>query len=83
MNWDFVDLSLKTAKPVTPVMPPLDLTPIKLNDMVKVKQGSKSYEGVNVASFVYERPFKVDQLKNDRAVLDIKGICTAFKANCI
>ena len=74
-------MSVKTAKPVTPVISSPDLTPIKLNDMVKVIQGAKLYEGVNVAAFIYDRLFKVDQLKNDRAVLDIKGIYTAFKIN--
>ena len=49
--------------------------------MVKVKQGAKSYEGVSVSTFVYDRLFKVDQLKSDRAVLDIRGICTAFRTN--
>ena len=58
-------------------MPPTS-TPVKLNDTVKVKQGAKSYDGVSVSAFVYDRLFKVDQLKSDRAVLDLKGICTAF-----
>lgn len=80
LNWGYVDLSKPAAqKPSTPaVTPPPVSTAIALGDTVKVKQGAKSYEGVSIASFVYSRTFKVDQLKGDRAVLDIKGICTAF-----
>ena len=45
---------------------------------VKVKKGAKSYEGAKIASFVYNNTYRVDQLKGDRAVLDLTGICTAF-----
>lgn len=53
-------------------------TPIKVGDRVKVKQGARSYEGAKIASFVYNNTYRVDQLKGSRAVLDLKGICTAF-----
>ena len=84
MNWDFVDLSKPIiSKPETGAETPPPVTPppsvkIKVGDIVKVNKNAKSYDGVNIAAFVYERTFKVDQLKNDRAVLDLKGICTAF-----
>jgi N-acetylmuramoyl-L-alanine amidase CwlA len=45
---------------------------------VKVKKGAKDYNGNNVASFVYDKVYKVDELNGKRAVLDLKGICTAF-----
>lgn len=45
---------------------------------VKVKKGAKSYEGVSVASFVYDNVYTVDDLKGDRAVLGKDSICTAF-----
>jgi N-acetylmuramoyl-L-alanine amidase CwlA len=45
---------------------------------VKVKKGAKDYNGNSVASFVYEKVYKVDELNGKRAVLDMKGICTAF-----
>lgn len=51
---------------------------IKVGDKVKVKSGAKSYEGKKIASFVYKNTYRVDQLKGDRAVLDLTGICTAF-----
>ena len=56
-------------------------TPIKVGDIVKIKKGAKSYEGVNMASFVYNNTYRVDQLKGNRAVLDLTGICTAFNVN--
>lgn len=52
---------------------------IKFGSLVRVKRGAKAYDGTRVAAFVYEQAYKVDQLKNDRAVLDINGLCTAFK----
>ena len=49
---------------------------IKVGSRVKVKSGAKSYTGGNIASFVYNNVYTVDELKGDRAVLDQKGICT-------
>ena len=54
---------------------------VKKGSRVKVKQGAKSYEGKSVASYVYTKVYTVDQLNGKRAVLDIKGICTAFNIN--
>lgn len=51
---------------------------IKVGSKVKVKDGAKSYSGQNIASFVYKRVYTVDELKGERAVLDKKGLCTAF-----
>lgn len=48
---------------------------------VKVKKGAKDYNGNSVASFVYNNVYKVDELNGKRAVLDLKGICTAFHIN--
>ena len=62
-------LSVKTVKTVTK------------GCKVKVKKGAKSYEGKSVASFVYTKVYTVDQLSGKRAVLDVKGICTAFNIN--
>ena len=45
---------------------------------VKVKRGAKDYNGNSVYSFVYDKVYKVDELNGKRAVLDLKGICTAF-----
>ncbi len=49
---------------------------IKLGSKVKIKQGAKSYDGVSLASFVYKKTYRVDQLKGNRALLDKNGICT-------
>lgn len=48
---------------------------------VKVKNGAKSYEGKKVATFIYAKVYTVDELNGNRAVLDVKGICTAFHVN--
>ena len=52
---------------------------IEKGSRVKVKKGAKSYEGATIASFVYSNVYTVDELNGNRAVLDLKGICTAFK----
>ena len=49
---------------------------IRLGDTVTVKPGSKTYTGGGIASFVFGRVYRVDELKGERAVLDLKGICT-------
>lgn len=51
---------------------------ISKGDKVRVNKGAKSYDGVSVASFIYNNTYTVDELKGDRAVLGIKSICTAF-----
>jgi hypothetical protein len=51
---------------------------VKKGSKVKVKKGAKSYEGASVASFIYNNVYTVDELNGKRAVLDLKGICTAF-----
>lgn len=48
---------------------------------VKVKKGAKSYEGKSIAAFVYNNVYTVDELKGKRAVLDLKGLCTAFNTD--
>jgi hypothetical protein len=54
---------------------------IKFGSRVKVKSGAKTYTGGNIASFVYNNVYTVDELKGDRAVLDTKGICTPVKVS--
>ena len=68
----------KSIGSTTSTTNPSNSTTIKLNDTVRINQGAKTYDGKTPAGFVYERSFAVDQLKGDRAVLDLKGICTAF-----
>lgn len=51
---------------------------IKVGSTVKIKSGAKSYEGVSMASYVYNKVYTVDELNGDRAVLDKNGLRTAF-----
>ena len=48
---------------------------------VKVRKGAKSYNGVKVASFVYNNVYTVDELNGKRAVLGKNSICTAFNVD--
>ncbi len=52
---------------------------ITVGSIVTVKQGATSYEGKKIASFVYGREYRVDELSGNRAVLDKAGLCTAFR----
>ena len=54
---------------------------IKVGDRVKVRNGARSYEGAGIASFVYRNRYRVDELNGNRAVLDRRGINTAFNIN--
>lgn len=68
-----------TTEAGTPVTePPVVIKTIKEGSKVRVKSGSKSYDGKKVSSFVYKKTYTVDELKGDRAVLDLRGLCTAF-----
>lgn len=70
----------EVKKPVetAPVPAPAPVPTIEVGSKVRVKQGAKTYSGGTVASFVYSREYVVDELKGARAVLDLKGLCTAF-----
>ena len=80
-NWDTwgkLDwITYEAAKPVQPDKPVT--SSIVKGSRVKVRDGAKTYDGRGVASFVYGNTYTVDELKGDRAVLDRKGICTAFR----
>lgn len=52
---------------------------INVGDRVKVSPRSLTYEGKSVSNWVYNTSFIVDEIKDNRVVLDKKGICTAFK----
>jgi len=43
---------------------------------VKVRKYAKTFDGKVIASFVFSNTYTVDQIKDNRAVLDLKGICT-------
>ena len=50
---------------------------IKVGSTVKVKKGAKTYQGGNLASFVYERNHKVKQINVDRVVITYNGVVVA------
>jgi len=49
---------------------------IKEGSIVRVKSGARDYKGGGIAAFVFKNTYRVDELRGDRAVLDLKGICT-------
>ncbi len=49
---------------------------VEVGKLVRVKRNAKTYDGKNIAKFVYDNVYMVDELKGNRAVLDRKGICT-------
>lgn len=50
------------------------------NDIVKIKQGAKTYTGGKLASYVYPRQYKISSIKNSRAVLKY-GLVTVAAMN--
>jgi N-acetylmuramoyl-L-alanine amidase CwlA len=78
LGWDrfikMIEAELDPKQIITPQA-------IKKGDKVKVNKGAKSYEGKGIASFVYNGTYTIDELTGNRAVLDKKGICTAFNTN--
>lgn len=46
-------------------------------DRVRVKSGSKTYDGGNLASFVYNTTYTVIEAKGDRVVIGLNGVVTA------
>lgn len=50
---------------------------IKVGSKVKVKAGAKTYTGGNLASFVYNTAYDVQQINGDRVVIGLKGQVTA------
>ena len=50
---------------------------IKVGSVVKVKGGAKTYDGIQLASFVYKRNHKVKEINVDRVVITYNGIVVA------
>ena len=57
---------------------PVTAWTLMVGSTVKIRPGAASYEGVEMASFVYNNSYRVDALEGDRAVLSKTGINTAF-----
>lgn len=52
---------------------PSTVREIKEGDTVRLKAGAKTYTGGSLASFVYEREYKISELDEDRAVITYGG----------
>ena len=52
-------------------------TEIAKGSTVRVKQGAKTYDGGNLASFVYERDHIVSEMSGDRCVITYGGVTVA------
>lgn len=50
---------------------------LKVGDKVRVKSGSKDYNGGHLASFVYKTTYKVMQISGNRVVIGLNGSVTA------
>lgn len=50
---------------------------IKIGSTVRLKKGAKTFQGGNLASFVYERNHQVKQINVDRVVITYNGIVVA------
>lgn len=50
---------------------------IAVGSVVRVKNGAKTYDGKNLANFVYNRNHNVTELKGDRAVISYNGAIVA------
>lgn len=50
---------------------------IKVGSTVMLRKGAKGYNGGSLASFVYNRPHIVSELKGDRAVITFGGVIVA------
>ena len=65
------EIKIPTAEKVEPV------PTITVGSIVRVKKGAKTYEGKNLANFVYERNHKVREIKGNRAVITYNEIVVA------
>lgn len=54
----------------------MEKSSIKIGDKVKVKTGSKDYNGTALAKFVYNNVYDVIEIKNDRVVIGINNKVT-------
>lgn len=54
----------------------IETSNIKVGDKVKVKTGSKDYNGTALAKFVYNNVYDVIEIKNDRVVIGINNQIT-------
>lgn len=66
-----------SAKPVEPSKPAEPVKALKVGSTVKVKEGAKTYTGGNLASYVYTRLHKVEEISGNRVVISYNGVTIA------
>ena len=49
---------------------------LNVGDSVRVKTGSKWYDGQSIANFVFKNQYEVIQVKGDRVVIGVNGKVT-------
>lgn len=64
------------SKPSKPAKPATS-NGFKVGDTVRVNKGAKTYNGGNLADFVYTRDHKISELSGDRAVITYSGVVVA------
>lgn len=52
---------------------------LKVGCTVKVKKGAKTFQGGNLASFVYEKNHQVKEINIDRVVITCEGTAIAVR----
>ena len=50
---------------------------LAVGDTVKLRKGAKTYDGVSLASFVYNRNHVVKEIKGSRVVITYGGVVVA------
>lgn len=73
----FKDAFIKVGGPAAQSVAKPAEPSIKVGDTVKVKKGAETYDGGDLASFVYRRKHTVTELKGSRAVISYKGTVVA------
>ena len=65
------------AEKVNAALKSKPVSAIKVGSVVKLKSGAKTYDGVALASFVYNRNHDVKEIKGDRVVITYGGVVVA------
>jgi len=69
-------ITTKSGSPVSMSEPNKPKT-IKVGSKVKIKKGAKTYKGISLANYVYNRVYEVTQVKGNRVVVTYNGTVVA------
>jgi len=75
-GWVDADSIKPAGTPTTPTTPTTPAGMVK-GAKVTVNYGARSYEGIRLASFVYDNVYTIIQAKGDRIVIGLRGVVTA------